>query len=68
MIEIEEMTEVTSIAQYAGMSVASNPAPCPGCNVFHLPGENGGVCPPRNHKVPKCLDCWGISGRRKYEG
>jgi hypothetical protein len=48
MIEIDEMTEITSIAQYAEMSVASNLAPCPGCNVFHPPGENGGVCPHRD--------------------
>jgi hypothetical protein len=68
MIEIEEMTEVTPIAQYAEMSVASNLAPCPGCNVFHLPGDNGGVCPPRNHNSPKVLGLLGYKWQKKVRG
>jgi len=59
MIEIEELTEVTSIAQYAEIAFGSTPAPCPGCNVGHPPGENGAVCQSRNFNSPKVLSLLG---------
>jgi hypothetical protein len=68
MVEIEELTEVTSIAQYADIALSSNPAPCPGCNVGHPPGENGAACPARNFNSPKVLSLLGDEWQQKVCG
>ena len=68
MVEIEELTEVTSIAQYAEIAFSSNPAPCPGCNVGHPPGKTGAACPARNYNSPKVLSLLGDEWQQKVRG
>ncbi len=68
MVEIEELTEVTSIAQYAEILFGSNPAPCPGCNVAHPPGENSATCPARNYNSPKVLSLLWDEWQKKVRG